>query len=386
MPEVLTPALLDRIRLAAQGQSKDVIELAQRICAVPAPTGSEQQRADFVVTLLRERGYTPVIDAIGNVYVRRGEQHEKPVLMLLAHIDTVFPIQTPISIRQEDGRVYGPGIGDNSLSVATMITLLELLDRLDWQTETAILAVANVGEEGLGNLRGARAAIERHRSEIGAVIAIDGQQGSLVHAAVGSFRWRITVNGPGGHSFGSFGMPNAIYGLARIMVAIAEVKVPEEPKTTFNIGIIEGGTSVNTIAASASALLDLRSTDMGMLEQLVEQMRHIILHLPGPGVGLKVEITELGMRPAGRREREDPLIQLAARALKWIDVEPQYVAASTDANIPISLGIPAVCTGVTYGDKAHTLDEYIEIAPVEKGLAYLLRLCIEASALAGQLT
>ncbi len=375
----LTPAELNLLRESAFARTEAVVELAQRICAVPAPTGSERERAEFVASLLRERGYAPEIDEIGNVYIRRGKKGRGPLLMLLAHTDTVFPAGTPITIRREGDSVRGPSIGDNSIGVAGMISLLDILDALGWETAADILAVADVGEEGLGDLRGARTAVALYRQELGAVIAIDGLLGYIVNAAVGSRRWRITVRGPGGHSFGSFGTPSAIHGLGRIIVALAEMQVPREPKTTFNVGVIEGGTSVNTIAPSASALLDLRSTDTTTLNRLTEQAREIVMRAAGPGLSVTIEV--LGERPAGRRSEADPLVQLAARALDWLDITPSFVASSTDANIPISLNIPAVCVGVTRGDKAHTLDEYIQVPPIGKGLAQITRLCVETCTL-----
>lgn len=369
------------LRLVANAKIEEIATLATRICEVPAPTGSEMERALFVAGLWHERGYTAEVDAIGNVYVRRGKQSQHPAVMLLAHLDTVFPAGTPLHVRRDGDFLRGPGIGDNSASVATMLHLVSLLDELHIETEADIIAVANVGEEGLGNLRGARAAVERYRSNLGAVIAIDGRLGAIVTEAVGSKRWRVTVHGPGGHSFGSFGQPSAIHGLARIITAIADIQVPQNPKTTYNVGIIEGGTSVNTIASSASALLDMRSTDVTALNRLAEQVKAIIERKAG--TGLRAEIEVLGERPAGKRERTDPLVQLAVNTLRWLDYEPTFYASSTDANIPISLGIPAICVGITHGDRVHTMEEHMRVSLLGDGLAQVTRLAIEAAALVG---
>ncbi|HEY7415078.1 MAG TPA: M20/M25/M40 family metallo-hydrolase, partial [Ktedonobacteraceae bacterium] len=213
----LSSFMLDRLRATAEQQRERAVDLTQQICAIPAPTGDERQRAAFVAQLWRERGYTPEIDDIQNVYVRRGQHEHRPVLILLAHTDTVFPAGTPLNIVREGDRVRGPGIGDNSVSVASMLCLFDMLDKLQVETDSDIVAVANVGEEGLGNLRGARAAVERYHDQVGAVVAIDGTLGSIVNAAVSSKRWRIIVKGPGGHSFGSFGTPSAIHGLGHII-------------------------------------------------------------------------------------------------------------------------------------------------------------------------
>lgn len=379
----LSPRVLEQIRTAANVHIEAVASLAQRICEVPAPTGQEHARARLVAALWQERGYTPEIDAVGNVYVtRRGTREYAPLLMLLAHIDTVFPASTPIIIKREGDKLYGPGISDNSVSVAAMLHTFDLLDELGLQTVPDIVAVANVGEEGLGNLLGARTAVERYRKQLGAVLVIDGSLGYITHGAVGSKRWRLIVRGPGGHSYGSFGAPSAIHGLGRIIAAIADLQVPHSPKTTFNIGTIEGGTSVNTIAAEASALLDMRSTDIEVLNRLAEQARALIEQRAG--AGLQVQIEVLGERPAGQRSLTDPLIQLADETLRWLGIEPRYGTSSTDANIPISLNIPAVCIGVTHGEHAHTLQEYFIIPPLGQGLAQLVRLSIEAGEMLGK--
>ncbi|GAC1367795.1 MAG: M20/M25/M40 family metallo-hydrolase [Ktedonobacteraceae bacterium] len=374
----LSSTHLDLLRREAHARVESVAALTQRICAVPAPTGEERTRAEFVAALWRERGYTPEFDELGNVYVRRGSRSNAPLLMLLAHTDTVFPASTPINVRRDGDLLFGPSIGDNSVSVASMLTVFEVLDALGWETAVDIVAVANVGEEGLGNLRGARAAVQRYLPTLGAVLAIDGRLGCIVNGAVGSKRWKVTLRGPGGHSYGLFGTPSAIHGLGRIIAAISTLSVPQEPKTTFNVGMIEGGTSVNTIAAQANAIIDMRSTDVSALDHLAEQVRDIVMRYTGPESGLRAEIEVLGERPAGSRSEADPLVQLAVRALQWVEIEPKLVASSTDANIPISLNIPSACVGITQGEKAHTVDEYIYIPPIEKGVAQLIRLCIDA--------
>jgi acetylornithine deacetylase/succinyl-diaminopimelate desuccinylase-like protein len=376
---MIPPSELSQLRAAAAQRTEAVAELARRICEVPAPTGNEQARAQLVASLWRERGYTPEIDATGNVYIRRGKRENGPVLMLLAHTDTVFPQTTPISVERDADILRGPGIGDNSLSVAAMISVLDVLDELEKETGADIIAVADVGEEGLGNLLGARTAVERYREKLGAVIAIDGNLGRIIHVAVGSKRWRIIVRGPGGHSYGAFGTPSAIHGLGRIIAAIADLQVPREPKTTYNVGIIEGGTSVNTIASRATALLDLRSTDIAALDRVADEVRTIVEQRAGPG--LQTEIEVLGERPAGERSQADPLVQLAASAITWLGMEPKYGASSTDANIPISLNIPAVCIGITQVERSHTLEEFLYVPPIGDGLAQLTRLCVEACTL-----
>jgi acetylornithine deacetylase/succinyl-diaminopimelate desuccinylase-like protein len=372
---VMTPEQLIRLREIARARTEAVADLIGRICAVPSPTGAEGERARFVAEQFRQRGYEPEIDDVNNVYTRRGNRGG-PVLMILAHIDTVFPAGTPIEIRREGDFLYGPGIGDNSSKVGGMIHAFDVLDELAIETPVDIVAVGNVGEEGLGNLRGARQAVERFRDQLGAVIVLDARHGTIINTAVGSNRWKVTVTGPGGHSFGAFGLPSAIHGLGRIIAQLAAISVPAEPKTTYNVGIIEGGTSVNTIAPQASALVDMRSVSVEELDKLSQRVREIIETAPGDGLESQIEV--VGERPAGSRPTDDPLVMKAAEVIRWMGLEPTYEAASTDANIPISLGIPTVCVGLTRGERGHTVYEYIEVPPIGEGLAGIVRLCVEA--------
>jgi tripeptide aminopeptidase len=372
----MSPEELDQIRAAGRAKTEAVAELATRISMIPSWGGGEQERAAFVAEQFRSRGYQPEIDEVNNVYTRRGNRGG-PAIMLLAHTDTVFSASTDMSVRREGDRIYGPSIGDNSVNVAAMINLIDVLDELKIETAIDIIATADVGEEGLGNLRGARAAVERYRDQLGAVIVVDGRQGDVLNEGVGSKRWRLTVTGPGGHSFGAFGLPSAIHGLGRIIAAIADVEVPSEPKTTYNVGIIDGGTSINTIAPSASALIDMRSVGVAELDQLAAQVKEIIETKAGEGLETRIEV--VGERPAGGRDQNDPLVQKAIEVLKWLGYAPELRAGSTDANIPFSQNIPAVCVGVAIGEGAHTIHEYIEVPSIGDGMAQILRLTIEAA-------
>ncbi len=370
------PLSLDTLRTTAAERLDAVVDRTMRICAVPSPTGLERTRAEFVAGLMRELGLEPEIDEVANVYARRGNKGGK-VVLVLAHIDTVFPEGTPINVSRDDEWLYGPGIGDNCSNVAAMLTALEILNTLGVETDADIVAVGNVGEEGLGNLRGARAAVARYREQLGAVVVLDGRLGRITTTAVGSIRWRVTVNGPGGHSFGAFGVPSAIHGLGRIIAGIADLEVPSRPKTTYNVGMISGGTSVNTIAPSASMVLDMRSVDPAALANLERRVRGLVERLPGRGLTTEIEL--LGERPAGSRPEDDPLVVMAANGLRWLGYEPAYAQASTDMNIPVSLGIPAVCVGASEGERGHTIDEKVRIAPFADGLAHVTRLLIDAT-------
>jgi tripeptide aminopeptidase len=367
---------LDDLRAAAERHVEVALQRDMDICAVPSPTFAERERAELVASIFRNLGYEPEIDDIANVYARRGSGSDR-VVLVLAHIDTVFPAGTPIEVRRDDEYLYGPGIGDNASNVSGMLTALQILDALGAETQVDIVAVGTVGEEGLGNLRGARRAVERYRDQAGAVIVLDGRVGRITNTAVGSIRWKVTVNGDGGHSFGAFGTPSAIHGLGRIIAAIADISVPTDPKTTYNVGVISGGTSVNTIAPSASMVVDMRSVDPLQLDILAREVRRCIDEKPGAGLTTAVEL--LGERPAGNRPQDDPLVTLAAEGCRWLGYEPEYQAASTDMNVPISLGIPAVCIGTSHGERGHTIHEHVHIAPFKDGLAQVTRLLLDAT-------
>ncbi|MFW6075837.1 MAG: M20/M25/M40 family metallo-hydrolase, partial [Chloroflexota bacterium] len=324
------------IRRAARQDAAYVAELAMAICKVPAPTGLELDRSRFVSSVINDLGYAVTGDDVGNVYVRRGTKGGN-VLMLAAHLDTVFPADTSLEVERSAGRMSGPGIGDNSLGIAAVIGLFSMLDALQIETSIDLLFVADVGEEGLGNLRGMRTAVERFQDSLAAVVAVEGHNlGRVTHTGVGSVRWRLRSMGPGGHSWGAFGQPSAIHALAAVIADIASIDVPDEPRTTFNVGVISGGTSVNTIAAEAVADLDMRSVDPGSLEQLSAQVRAIIGRYEAPP--LRIEIETIGERPAGILDAEHPLVQIACDAVSWAGAEPTLDASSTDANVPLSRG------------------------------------------------
>ncbi|MCX2726521.1 M20/M25/M40 family metallo-hydrolase [Thermomicrobium sp. 4228-Ro] len=352
---------------------EQVASLACVIAAIPAPTFEEAERARFVAEWLSDRGAEVTVDEVSNVVVRwRGRGHAKS-LLLAAHLDTVFPRETPLTFERGDGWIRGPGIGDNALGVAALLTLWEFLAASGLELPGDVILAANVGEEGLGNLRGMRALIDRYGPELGAVIAVEGHNlGRVTHVAVGSIRIRIVVRGPGGHSWGNFGTPSAIHELARIVSALTELEVPRVPKTTYNVGTIAGGVSVNTIAPVAQAVVDLRSIDRRELERLYRAVEAIcVRHRCG---SIAVDIELLGERPAGETPADSILVQQAVRILRKLGIEPILDASSTDANAAIGAGIPAICIGLTRGRGSHTLEETIELPPLERGLLQLIRL------------
>ena len=362
---------LAQYRQQAEEIRGHVANLAERICQVPAPPFQEERRAEFVADLFRDAGYQPTIDDVGNVVVRRTGTGDAGSIMLLGHLDTVFPEGTDINVTRGEGTLHGPGIGDNSLGVATLLGAAYSLDRLELKTAGDLLLVANVGEEGLGNLRGARAAVDHFESELGAVIAVEGHSlGRVTSGAVGSKRIKVTITGPGGHSWGAFGQPSAIHELGRIIHQIDSIDVPLEPKTTYNVGVVEGGVSVNTVAPRASAIIDMRSVDVDSLETLADNVDEIIERRNQGDIQCEIEI--LGERPAGETPESAPIVQTALSILRDLGMDPYTDASSTDANVPISRGIPAICIGITRGEGSHRVEETIQTEPIATGLAQLI--------------
>jgi len=372
-----------RAALADLADYRPTLATAIEIQQVPAPTFAERPRSVLVSQRMQALGLHDVeIDELGNVYGRRPGIAERPALLISAHLDTVFPADTDLSIRYEGERVYGPGIGDNSVGVAGLLRLAEIYQRCDLPMQGDIWFVANVGEEGLGDLRGMRAVVERLRTRIGGVIVIEGCDfGSLHHQAIGVRRFRIEARGPGGHSWGNFGTPSAIHVLVRLAARLTELQVPVSPRTTFNIGMISGGTSVNTIAHYASMLLDLRSVSSAVLSDLVSEVYRLVEEATLDQPEVHLQIVKVGDRPSGAIPREHPLVQAAVAAYQMVGAQISFQQSSTDANIPLSLGIPAICVGLTDGGNAHRTDEYILPTNLGRGMQALLLLSLAANTL-----
>lgn len=368
--------------LAELADYRPVLETVIAVQQVPAPTFDEGERAALVLDRLRAIGLSDVTrDKIGNVYGRRPGHAARPGLLIAAHLDTVFPRETELRLRYEADRIYGPGLGDNSTGVAGLIHLAQVMQRHDLPNGGDIWFVGNVGEEGLGDLRGIRAAVKRLQGRIGAVIALEGCDfGTLHHQAIGVRRYRIEVIAPGGHSWGNYGTPSAIHTLVRLAARITELGVPRTPRTTFNIGVITGGTSVNTIAEHASLLLDMRSVSAATLADLVDQVDRLVAAAAAANPDVQIHVQTVSNRPSGAIDRDHPLVQAAVAAYQSVGATVSYQQSSTDANIPLSQGIPAVCVGLTDGGNAHRHDEYIKPANLGRGMQALLLLALAASA------
>ncbi|HEU5430438.1 MAG TPA: M20/M25/M40 family metallo-hydrolase [Thermomicrobiales bacterium] len=370
------------IHAAAAEAAPAVLAMTARIAAVAAPTGEEGARARFVATALDDAGLPATIDAIDDVVARlAGRESTAPPLLLAAHLDTVFVQGTPLPIRCEGDMMYGPGVGDNSVGIASVLAMPVILRAAGETPAADVLLTGNVGEEGLGNLRGIRAVLDANPN-VGAVVAVEGHNlGRVTHVAVGSRRYRIEATGPGGHSWGDWGRPSALHALARLINDLDSIPLPRIPKTTLNVGVIEGGISVNSIAPSASCLLDLRSVDAAALARLADRVERVVASHDRGGVAFTA--TLLGERPAGVVPLDSPIVRRAAAILAALGIDASFDASSTDANVPIGRGIPAICVGLTTGGNVHREDEYIDTEPLVAGLTQLALLTLElADALA----
>jgi tripeptide aminopeptidase len=368
----MDPSIIDR-----------VLELAVKIQQIPAPTFVEHQRAEFIQRHFLEVGMKDVfIDGTGSVYALIRGHGEKPPLVVSAHMDTVFPADTNLAISRTPEKITGAGIGDNSLGLAGLFGLYwALCDTSIMQDQKPFLAgdiwlVANVCEEGLGNLKGMKAVVNRFGGEALAFLVLEGMSlGYIYHRGLGVKRYRITVHTKGGHSWVDFGTPSAIHELADLVVKIKNLDFPIEPRTSFNIGVISGGTSVNTIAAEASLQLDLRSIStqaLGMMSDQVEALVDLTNKKGGENIHVGAEV--IGERPAGEIPEDHPLVKLAVECHAENGLKAKLNIGSTDANEPLSRGLPAICLGLTTGGGSHTTAEYIDVKPIRQGLGILVDL------------
>jgi len=351
---------------------KRVQDIAVAIQQIPAPTFAEAQRATFLRDCFLKEGLCDVeIDDAGNVYGRLPGIGIVPPLVVSAHSDTVFPMNTELQVNREQNKIYGPGIGDNSLGVAALFGLLWEINQREIELPGDLWLISNVGEEGLGDLCGMQAVVNRFGSQVLAYLVVEGMAlGQIYHRGLGVRRYRIRVRTPGGHSWVDYGRPSAIHELAALIGSLNNLDLPKQPRTTLNIGVVAGGTSVNTISAEAHLELDLRSESVGSLEKLVDQVITLVEAANREDVQVTADV--IGDRPAGKLPADHPLVQLAKRCLQAQGFLPNLGIGSTDANIPLSRGIPAICLGVSTGGNAHTVNEYINLEPIGKGLDQLI--------------
>ncbi len=373
------------------GQYDRIITDLITITEIPAPPFKEAKRAAAFADMLREAGLTDVtIDEEGNVLALRPGTTDGPVFVVSAHLDTVFPESTPITVTREGDRLMAPGIGDDSLGLASILAWVRVLEQQNIATRQPILFVATVGEEGPGDLRGVRYLFTKGawKDRIGAFLSIDNPDaGRIVHAAVGSRRYKLIFKGPGGHSYGAFGIVNPMVAMAETVRGLYAVTVPAEPKTTYAASVVGGGTSVNSIPAEIVLEVDMRSGDPAALRDLEQAMlaaannavaqENAARSTRTGAITLDPQLT--GDRPAGATPADHPLVRAAMAASAAAGFDPRLDESSTDSNIPMSMGIPALTIGTgAGGGRAHSTDEYLSVererflAGVSVGLAVIL--------------
>lgn len=367
---------LERIEADDALTLREQVEIAE----IPAPPFKETARAQDYLRRFQDLGLKDAtIDAEGNVVGLRKGTKGRPLLVVSAHLDTVFPEGTDVKVTEREGRLYGRGLADDSRGLASILAILRAMETSGIRTVGDVLFVGTVGEEGLGNLRGVKA-LFRDRPHIDGFISIDSIGSAevphrITGHATGSRRWEISFIGPGGHSFGAFGRPSAIQAMGRAIAHISDVRPPADPKTTFTVGVVSGGTSVNTIAADARMQLDMRSNSAEALMQLEKQIMSAIEQ----GVAeenarwgskeMRAEPRLLGDRPAGTSSLDSPVLQAALGSYTALKLsKPPIDAASTDSNVAISLGVPAATlSGGGEGGNAHSPDEWYKAVNAWQG-------------------
>jgi acetylornithine deacetylase/succinyl-diaminopimelate desuccinylase-like protein len=367
-----------RFAAAMAAIDRDHDRLVSEIVAlteIPAPPFAEDKRAAAYLAMLKQHGLTDVErDKEGNVMgIRRGTGGG-PLVALVAHLDTVFPAGTDVRVRRNGTRLIAPGVGDNSRSLAVMLAVIRAMDAAKIRTTGDILFVADVGEEGRGDLRGVKYLLQqgRYRDRIAQFIALDGTGpgDDIVIGAVGSRRYAVTFGGPGGHSYGAFGLVNPAFAMAAAIQKFSAIKVPASPKTTFSIGMVSGGTSVNSIPKAVTMEVDMRSESPVELEKLEAAFLLIVREAvagenrvrstaEGP---IEADVKLIGARPSGRTSPDALLVRIAVASATAAGLTPELAFSSTDANLPISLGIPAIrLNSGGAGDRAHSPDEWIDV-------------------------
>ena len=357
---------------------------------IEAPPFEEDERGAAMMERFRSLGLTEVWkDAEGNVYGERPGRGAGPTVILAAHLDTVFPRGSVTGVRREGNWMFAPGIGDNTVGLVTILTVLKALEGASVETAGTLIFMGTVGEEGRGDLRGVKHLFLKNplRERIDMFVSVDGtSDDDVIHQALGSKRYRITYRGPGGHSWGAFGTPNPGFAMARTLAKLAELEVSEDPKQSYNVGVVGGGTSINSIPAEVWMEIDLRGEDVGILKETEETFLRFVdegvarenevRSLTGP---LRVEKELVGDRPSGEIPADAPIVQAAVEVTRRVvgTDEVSLVRSSTDANLPISLGIPAITIGGGgEGVDSHAPGEAFDPTDWERGIRRVLVLAV----------
>lgn len=384
----MTPSQLTRAQAFGRTQYAEALDLLRTLARIPSPTHHEERRAAFICDWMQRNGLTgATIDQAKNVICPLYDDGTADLVVFAAHTDVVFDDTDELPLREENGRLYAPGVGDDTANlVALLLAARELAHHPELLPQgMGALIVANSCEEGLGNLAGTRQLFASYGARVKRFYSFDLYLPGCVDTAVGSHRWEICVHTQGGHSFHDFGRPNAIERLCALVEDLYKLELPAEVPATLNVGTIEGGTGVNAIAAQARALFEYRSTSDAVLHKLDDELQAVVEHYRTDDV--TVTLTDVGQRPASAEGRSDELVRMtdvSCAVLRAITgEEPELSPASTDANIPLSLGIPANTLGAIRGAMLHTRDEWIEAASLQEGLAVVMGIMLAQAELEG---
>ena len=366
--------LTEEVLQYLKDSEEKAIQLLETLCAIPAPSHHEERRAAFVKNWLEENGAKGVyIDEALNVLYPVGCEGRDDIVVFLAHTDTVFPDMEPLPVINDGEYIHSPGVGDDTASLVVLMMIARYVAQNDLQPSRGILVVANSCEEGLGNLKGTKQFMKDYEGRIKELYSFDAKFPSMVNKCVGSHRYEITFETEGGHSFNAFGNRNAIYAMSDVVCRLYECEIPVEgdSRTTFNVGIVEGGTSVNTIAQSCKMLYEYRSDSAECLAKMQAFFEKVMAEAKTDG---KAEITVdlIGVRPCGEGVDEVRLAEMTERAIRVCEKHSgmpcKATSGSTDCNIPMSMGIPAIALGVYLGDGTHTREERVLISSIPTGL------------------
>lgn len=376
----------------AERNEPAVVDYQIALTEIAAPPFGEHARGRAYARMFRERGLEDVrTDDVGDVMGLRPGRNASPLLVFSAHLDTVFPKGTEVAVKRDGPVLAAPGVGDDGRGLAVLLGVLDALNHAEIETDGSILFVGTVGEEGLGDLRGVKHLFQHELlDKIDRFVSVDGTRSSISNVGVGSYRYRASFTGPGGHSYGAFGMTNPIHALGRLIAAVSDFQTPSDPKTTFSVGRVGGGTSINAIAHEAWLEVDMRSADEDALATLHAQFRSAAEQALRDErerwdgkAELALSLERVGFRPAGETPADSPEVQAAVAATQALELDANLREGSTDANIGMSMGVPSITIGGGgSGQGAHSPGETFDTTDSYKGVQ---RALLVALALSGDL-